>query len=81
MKLPVVTKDGTTFSLRVIARGKSEFFIRLTVNGYAVGAVLPIPNGMVPNERALGSLRQAWEKQERKLKLSGINTTLVLLDD
>lgn len=81
MKLPVVKQDGTTFSVRVIARGKAEFFIRLTVNGYAVGAVLPIPNGMVPNERALGSLRQAWEKQERKLKLSGTSKVLAPFDD
>lgn len=80
MKLPVVKKDGATYSLRVIAKGKSEFFIRLTVDGYAVGSVMPIPNGMVPNERALGSLRQAWEIQERKWKQTGINVTLVSVD-
>jgi hypothetical protein len=78
MKLPVVTKDGTTYSLRIIAEGKSEFFVRLTVDGLQVGTVMPIPNGMVPNERALGSLRQAWEKLERLRTLSGKTVQLFI---
>jgi hypothetical protein len=70
MKLPVVTKDGTTYSLRIVAEGRSEFFVRLTIDGLQVGPVMPIPNGTVPNERALGSLRQAWGKLERLRTMS-----------